>query len=165
MLSGIAAVTSQPRGVDSDHSRNRRAWDAMSDDYQRQHGGQLLVNAEAWGVWSYPESELQLLGGIVAIAKSKPFAVATFVTQPAEQFIDLRFEIRLDEFGDSRTAQLVQFARKIAIGLGNGIRFTVDSLQGVAPSGLSNRRLRRFFLNFPESRHELWTFLNGCLFT
>jgi len=61
----------------------------------------------------------------------------------------------LDEFGDFRTARLVQFARKIAIGLGNGIRFTVDSLQGVAPSGLSNRRLRRFFLNFPESRHEL----------
>lgn len=64
MAAGIAAITSQPCDVVSDNSRNRRAWDATSVDYQRRHGGQLLVNVEAWGVWSYPESELQLLGDV-----------------------------------------------------------------------------------------------------
>lgn len=32
MAAGIAAITSQPCDVDSDNSRNRRAWDATSDD-------------------------------------------------------------------------------------------------------------------------------------
>ncbi len=41
MAAGIAAITSQPCDVDSDNSRNRRAWDATSDDYQRRLGGQL----------------------------------------------------------------------------------------------------------------------------
>jgi len=50
--------------VDSDQLRNRRAWDAASDDYQRRHGAQLAANAEAWGVWSLPESDLQLLGDV-----------------------------------------------------------------------------------------------------
>lgn len=50
--------------MDSDHIRNRRAWDAGSDDYQRRHGAQLAANAEAWGVWSLPESDLQLLGDV-----------------------------------------------------------------------------------------------------
>lgn len=50
--------------VDFDYVRNRRAWDATSDDYQRRHGAQLASNAEAWGVWSLPESELQLLGDV-----------------------------------------------------------------------------------------------------
>lgn len=47
-----------------DFLRNRRAWDAASDDYQRLHRAQLRENAEAWGVWSLPESELQLLGEV-----------------------------------------------------------------------------------------------------
>lgn len=55
---------SQLSSVNTDHSRNRRAWDAASDDYQRRHSGQLSANAEAWGIWSLPESELQLLGDV-----------------------------------------------------------------------------------------------------
>ena len=51
--------------MDSDYLRNRRAWDSTSDAYQRRHGAQLAANAEAWGIWSFPESELQLLGDVV----------------------------------------------------------------------------------------------------
>lgn len=50
--------------MDADYLRNRRDWDATSDEYQRRHGTQLATNAEAWGVWSLPESELQLLGDV-----------------------------------------------------------------------------------------------------
>jgi len=50
--------------VETDATRNRRAWDATSDEYQREHLEQLSANAEAWGVWSFPESELQLIGDV-----------------------------------------------------------------------------------------------------
>ena len=50
--------------MDEDWERNRRAWDAESDDYQRRHGAQLATNAEAWGIWSFPESELALVGDV-----------------------------------------------------------------------------------------------------
>ena len=46
------------------YERNRRAWDAASDAYQAQHAAQLQRNPMAWGVWSLPESELQLLGDV-----------------------------------------------------------------------------------------------------
>ncbi|GAC1409009.1 MAG: class I SAM-dependent methyltransferase [Candidatus Velthaea sp.] len=47
-----------------DHLRNRAAWDAQSDAYQTQHGGQLSRAPLAWGVWSLAESDLQLLGDV-----------------------------------------------------------------------------------------------------
>jgi SAM-dependent methyltransferase len=50
--------------VDADYLKNRRAWDLTSDAYQKRHGAQLAANAEAWGIWSLPESELQLLGEV-----------------------------------------------------------------------------------------------------
>lgn len=50
--------------MDADYLRNRRAWDATSDDYQARHEAQLAANTEAWGVWSLPESELRLLGDV-----------------------------------------------------------------------------------------------------
>lgn len=41
---------------------NRRTWDDWSDGYQRKHGGLLHgPNAEAWGLWRRPESELRVL--------------------------------------------------------------------------------------------------------
>ena len=47
-----------------DFEANRRAWDAESDAYQAQHERQLEQTPEAWGVWSLPESDLQLLGEV-----------------------------------------------------------------------------------------------------
>jgi SAM-dependent methyltransferase len=44
--------------------RNRRAWDAESDAYQARHGSQLAGAAAAWGVWSLPEDDLNLLGEV-----------------------------------------------------------------------------------------------------
>jgi SAM-dependent methyltransferase len=47
--------------------RNRLAWNATADDYQRQHGRQLSDGgAPAWGVWRIPEAELQVLGDVSA---------------------------------------------------------------------------------------------------
>lgn len=44
---------------------NRRTWDGWSDGYQRKHGGLLSgANAEAWGLWRRPESELRVLGPV-----------------------------------------------------------------------------------------------------
>jgi len=41
---------------------NRRTWDTWSEGYQRKHGGLLGgPNAEAWGLWRHPESELHVL--------------------------------------------------------------------------------------------------------
>lgn len=49
----------------ADAEHNRRYWDRLAGDYQREHadliGGDL---AEAWGVWRIPESELQVLGDV-----------------------------------------------------------------------------------------------------
>lgn len=47
-----------------DFQRNRRAWDAESDEYQARHAAQLAKNPMAWGVWSLPESELGMLGPV-----------------------------------------------------------------------------------------------------
>ena len=43
---------------------NRHAWDAISDRYQAEHREQLTRSPKAWGIWSLPESEVQLLGGV-----------------------------------------------------------------------------------------------------
>ncbi len=49
----------------SDHARKNRAhWNAQSDEYQAAHGTQLARAALAWGVWSLPESELNILGDV-----------------------------------------------------------------------------------------------------
>jgi SAM-dependent methyltransferase len=46
-------------------ARNRAAWDAYADDYQRRHGPQLEASGgDAWGMWQAPESELQVLGDV-----------------------------------------------------------------------------------------------------
>jgi SAM-dependent methyltransferase len=50
-----------------DFERNRRAWDAQSDDYQARHRAQLEREPKAWGIWSFPESELQLLGDVAGL--------------------------------------------------------------------------------------------------
>lgn len=47
-----------------DWERNRRAWDAESDQYQRLHSRQLAAHPLAWGIWSIPESELHLIGDV-----------------------------------------------------------------------------------------------------
>jgi SAM-dependent methyltransferase len=47
-----------------DFERNRAGWDASSDAYQARHRAQLEAAPDAWGVWSLPESELQLLGDV-----------------------------------------------------------------------------------------------------
>jgi len=41
--------------------KNRRDWNASSDEYQMRHGRALSEAAEAWGVWRIPESELGVL--------------------------------------------------------------------------------------------------------
>ena len=46
-------------------ARNRAAWDAYADEYQRRHGGQLEASGgDAWGMWQIPEAELQVLGDV-----------------------------------------------------------------------------------------------------
>ena len=46
-------------------ARNRRAWDAFSDEYQALHGEQLDKSGGlAWGCWQLPESELRVLGDV-----------------------------------------------------------------------------------------------------
>ena len=49
----------------SDARRNRRAWDADSEGYQKKHGRALSGDkAMAWGLWRIPESELGVLGSV-----------------------------------------------------------------------------------------------------
>jgi SAM-dependent methyltransferase len=49
----------------SDARRNRRAWDAGSDDYQKEHGPALArEDALAWGLWRIPERDLKVLGSL-----------------------------------------------------------------------------------------------------
>ncbi|HEX2294748.1 MAG TPA: class I SAM-dependent methyltransferase [Actinomycetota bacterium] len=43
---------------------NRRAWDAGSAEYQRQHSDFLTEKALAWGIWRVPEERLRLLGDV-----------------------------------------------------------------------------------------------------
>ena len=47
-----------------DVSRNREAWNAISDDYQRAHDAQLGVDEIVWGNWSIPDDELGALGDV-----------------------------------------------------------------------------------------------------
>jgi SAM-dependent methyltransferase len=48
-----------------DARRNRRAWDADSDEYQKEHGSILGGDrALAWGIWRIPERELKVLGNV-----------------------------------------------------------------------------------------------------
>jgi ubiquinone/menaquinone biosynthesis C-methylase UbiE len=44
--------------------RNRVYWDAESDEYEAQHSAQLEREPRSWGVWSIPESELNVLGDV-----------------------------------------------------------------------------------------------------
>lgn len=61
-----------PRRVDNarasmlrDARRNRRAWDADSEDYQRDHAKQFGGDkALAWGLWRVPERDLNVLGDV-----------------------------------------------------------------------------------------------------
>jgi SAM-dependent methyltransferase len=47
------------------HARkNRASWDRDSDDYEARHAAQLERAPCAWGVWSIPESELNVLGDV-----------------------------------------------------------------------------------------------------
>jgi SAM-dependent methyltransferase len=52
------------RGLSADARTNRAAWNAQSDDYQRDHGPQLAEHLAAWGVWQIPEAELNVLGDV-----------------------------------------------------------------------------------------------------
>lgn len=46
-------------------TKNRTFWDRSSDAYQRDHGTQLdWRKPPGWGVWSIPESSLQILGDV-----------------------------------------------------------------------------------------------------
>jgi SAM-dependent methyltransferase len=45
-------------------SKNRRFWDAGSDEYQARHGEVLTRTALAWGPWRVPEAELNVLGDV-----------------------------------------------------------------------------------------------------
>ncbi|MBU0859439.1 MAG: methyltransferase domain-containing protein [Alphaproteobacteria bacterium] len=43
---------------------NREAWDRESESYQQRHGKQLGGTDFVWGVWSIPESQLNILGDV-----------------------------------------------------------------------------------------------------
>jgi SAM-dependent methyltransferase len=49
-----------------DDRLNRRHWDQESDGYQAAHGEQLARHPLAWGVWSIPEDQLEILGDVFA---------------------------------------------------------------------------------------------------
>lgn len=44
--------------------KNRRGWNATSDEYQFTHFEQLSKNQLAWGAWGIPESELNAVGDV-----------------------------------------------------------------------------------------------------
>src|SRR5690348_6914084 len=49
----------------SRHSeKNRAFWNTTSDDYQAKHGEQLRRSPLAWGTFSTPEADLNLLGDV-----------------------------------------------------------------------------------------------------
>jgi len=51
----------------SDHVRhNRKTWDAASEEYQAAHDADLTARPLAWGAYRIPESEVQVLGDVVA---------------------------------------------------------------------------------------------------
>ncbi|MEW6058683.1 MAG: class I SAM-dependent methyltransferase [Actinomycetota bacterium] len=54
-------MSKSPRHV----RKNRRFWDHLSDEYQALHARQLnRWDRPVWGVWSIPESKLQVLGDV-----------------------------------------------------------------------------------------------------
>lgn len=50
-----------------DVSRNRRYWNGISADYQRQHVARLPTDEPTWGVWGIPERELGVLGDVAGL--------------------------------------------------------------------------------------------------
>ena len=44
--------------------KNEIHWDNYSDEYQKKHGSQLNRADFVWGVWSLPESDLNILGDL-----------------------------------------------------------------------------------------------------
>jgi len=64
MAGGSVVREANPTMMPDDLLLNRAAWDATSDAYQAQHGAQLARHPEAWGVWSLPESDLNLIGDV-----------------------------------------------------------------------------------------------------
>lgn len=50
--------------ISVDASANRKVWDKYSEEYQQNHGSQLSKLGSSWGVWSIPESELNVLGPV-----------------------------------------------------------------------------------------------------
>lgn len=44
--------------------KNRRSWEADSDEYQARHGRTLARAPLAWGVWRIPESRVRALGDL-----------------------------------------------------------------------------------------------------
>ncbi len=59
-----AALTLETMEITEHARRNRAHWDAQSDDYEARHAAQLGRAPCAWGVWSIPESELDVLGAV-----------------------------------------------------------------------------------------------------
>jgi SAM-dependent methyltransferase len=51
--------------LSEDARKNREHWDAESDDYQANHAAQLAREPRAWGVWSIPEDDLNVLGDVL----------------------------------------------------------------------------------------------------
>jgi SAM-dependent methyltransferase len=64
-----AARATYKRGMaapdDLDH--NRRFWNRISAEYQREHAAQLPTDEPIWGVWGLPERELRLLGDVAEL--------------------------------------------------------------------------------------------------
>jgi SAM-dependent methyltransferase len=50
-----------------DISRNRRAWNALSPEYQRMHAARLPTDDPTWGAWGIPERELGALGDVAGL--------------------------------------------------------------------------------------------------
>jgi SAM-dependent methyltransferase len=50
-----------------DLEHNRRHWNALSAEYQRDHAAQLPTDEPTWGVWGLPERELRLLGDVAGL--------------------------------------------------------------------------------------------------
>lgn len=48
-------------------TKNRGFWNGWSDRYQSDHGSQLVDNPAAWGVWSIPEEEIDVLGDVAGL--------------------------------------------------------------------------------------------------
>lgn len=61
------STASPPPGEPEHVKTNRAGWDAYSAAYEQQHGRQLDASPLAWGVWSIPESRLQVLGEVAGL--------------------------------------------------------------------------------------------------